>query len=316
MKLRLLTIAATVSATLLFVGCQEDQIEPQNNDVEGRYEQEVFSAAVVDSAEYDTDEGLWMDIYHPSGDAVTNRRLVILGHGGAFVAGSRKNPLMIDYATRLAKHGYVVATYDYHLAGGINVMLDSLQSLNVVARAMSDATNAIEFLIASASSGNPYGLDPQNIVLGGNSAGAVLALHVGHMDENDSLSVGMSQVMTAQGGWANQWNPTSAGPIKAIVSLAGGIHKTHWLNSYGPRLIMAHGTWDPVVPYSCGHVINNTQTATILCGTAPLTSKSQALNLENEALIFPEMLHCPWNDSQAINDQLFDYLVPELNKAF
>lgn len=317
MKLRIGPLSLVALLITLFVGCQSDQItEPQNNDIEGRYEQEVFSTVVVDSAEYNATDGLWMDIYHPADDDFTNRRLVILGHGGAFIAGNRKNPIMVDYATRLAKHGYVVASYDYHLAGSLNTMLDSLQSLGVVAKAMADATYAIEFLIASADNGNPYGIDPNNIALGGNSAGAVLALHVGHFDENDVISTGMTAAMTANGGWANQWNPTSTGPIKTIISLAGGIHKSHWLNSYGPSLIMAHGTWDPVVPYGCGHVINNTQSATILCGTAELTSKGTSLGLSNNALIFPEMLHCPWNGSEAISDQVFNFLVPELDQAF
>lgn len=309
MKYRFLLLLLGITV----LGCQPEEDPVQNNDDEGRYERAVFSDIVLDSVEYNPDLGLWMDIYTPEGDAAADRRLIILGHGGAFVAGSRKNPLMIDYATRLAKHGYVVVSYDYRLAGGLNVMLDSLQSLNVVARAMTDATDAINYMISSASSGNDYGIDPTNIALGGNSAGAVLALHVAHFDQNDSVSVGMEQVISNQGGWANQWNPTAEGPIKAVISLAGGIHKPHWLNSYGPALIMAHGTWDPVVPYGCGHVINNTQSATILCGTAELKTKSASINLSHEALIFPEMLHCPWNGDEVISDQVFNFIVPELN---
>ncbi len=308
---------AILFGALAFVAlsCSKEVPVDNSDQVQNRYKQEVFSEVQVSTVTYNSDLGLELDVYVPKNDDWTNRRLVILGHGGTFIAGSKENPLMVDMATRLAKHGYTVASYNYRLAGDFNTMLDSLPSLGVVARALTDANDALEFLVASHANGNPYGIDPDKIAIGGNSAGAVLAVHLAHFDENDAVSAGLQQQIDMYGGHSEMWNPTAPGRIKAVVSLAGGIHKTHWLNAYGPELIMAHGSWDPVVPYGCARVINNTATATQLCGASALGTQAQAIGLDHETKVWAEMLHCPWNSDATVWQETFDFIVPRLDAA-
>ncbi|KAB2813646.1 alpha/beta hydrolase [Phaeocystidibacter luteus] len=314
MKTRVLWMLSAVA--LLWACADEDPIEnPNDPGVEGRYTQEVFASVTVQEVQYDAANDLWYDVYMPENDDDTERRVVILGHGGAFVGGNRKNDLMADYATRLAKYGYVVVSYEYRLAAGINDMLDSTSSIGVVARSLADATTVFDEIKASASNGNPYGIDPMNMAIGGNSAGAVLALHMGYLDENDVISSNLQAALDAEGGWDSYYNPTAATEVKAVISLAGGILKTHYLNSYGPQLIMAHGTWDNIVPYGCNNVLNFTQTAIELCGTQPLAIEAEARSITHAELLFPETQHCPWIDDLAIRDQLYDFLVTELDEA-
>lgn len=295
--------------------------DPGVAGVPNRYKQEVFTDVEVDSVNYDQTEDLWYDIYTPAGDEATNRRVVFLAHGGAFVSGSRKNPLMIDLGTRLAKHGYVAISYDYRLASSITVMLDSVASLGVVARSMADGSTVVRKIRESVGNGNPYGIDPTNMAFGGNSAGAVLSLHLGSLDQSDVISQNLDSALASAGGWSVMYDASTNSDLKAIISLAGGIHKTHFLNpitsssSIPADVIMAHGTFDPIVPYSCANVLNNNPNAVKLCGTGPLTDACNTIGIENSRILFPEEGHCPWNSDAATWEQVFDFLIPELDEA-
>lgn len=303
---------------LAFWSCEPDVNDTDNNNdgVQNRYTQEVFTDVVMDSVNYDVQNNLWYDIYMPADDNATDRRVVFLGHGGAFVSGSRKNELMVDFATRLAKHGYVAVSYDYRLAGGITTMLDSVASLGVVARSLADASQVITEVQTSAGGGNPYGIDPTKMAFAGNSAGAVLSLHLGSLDQNDVISNNMDTAITDAGGWGVMFDASASSNVRAVISLAGGILKTHFLNSVNsPDIIMAHGTWDPIVPYSCAHVLNNNSNAVILCGTSPISDACETMNITNSEILFPEEGHCPWNSDAATWDQVFDFIIPELDAA-
>ncbi|TNE31574.1 MAG: alpha/beta hydrolase [Bacteroidetes bacterium] len=314
MKYRFLPLALGV---VLWASCSKEE-DPQscNNCTDsGRYSQALFAEVEVDSLQYDATHNLWMNIYTPKDDSATDRRVVLLAHGGAFVSGNRNNPVMVDYATRLAEYGYVAISYDYRLASSPFMMIDSVQSLYVVANALADGNTVLEQVIASHASGNPHGIDPDKIALAGNSAGAVLSLHMGHMDQNDAVSTNLQAAIDSAGGWSAMHDPTSSNRVKAVISLAGGIVNPSWLNANGPELIMAHGTWDNIVPYGCGHVLNNSPSAMELCGSEPIATQANAIGLENASLIFPELQHCPWNNSSALADQVFDFLTPELKAA-
>ena len=49
------------------------------------------------------------------GDTENNRPLIILAHGGSFIAGVRANPSMVSLGEAFAKRGYVVASISYRL---------------------------------------------------------------------------------------------------------------------------------------------------------------------------------------------------------
>jgi acetyl esterase/lipase len=86
---------------------------------------------------------LYLDFYEPAGDTLSARPLVITVFGGAFVAGSRDYVDMVEYCTRLAKHGYVAASIDYRLLSFWN--LNSTSLIRDAYMAAQDVSSAIRF---------------------------------------------------------------------------------------------------------------------------------------------------------------------------
>jgi acetyl esterase/lipase len=117
---------------------------------------------------------LKLDIYRPAGDTVTRRPVAIWMHGGSFITGDKGG--MSHMATEFARRGYVGVSLQYRLrpdmasddvAGQYEASLDAHE----------DAIAAIEWLRAHAGE---YGIDPDAIVAGGYSAGAVTALNLAY----------------------------------------------------------------------------------------------------------------------------------------
>lgn len=315
MRMKSLPLYAIIAGIFTLASCAKDDTDECNCiEDDGRYSEELFTSVRMDSVQYDASHNLWMDIYTPEGDDATDRRLVMLAHGGAFVYGSRKNVRLVELAENLARRGYVAVSYSYRLAPDINTMYDSIASLGVVVRSMVDGTNALRYMMSSASAGNEYGIDPDEVALGGTSAGGVLSLHMAFVDQNDSLSANLHQHIMTEGGWEAHLNQTSSNRIKAVISLAGGLHKTSWMDANGPELVMAHGTWDPIVPYYCGNALNN-PAAVQLCGTGSIVPEADALGIDHSELIFPETAHVPWNDDADMWDQVLIFTLEELDKA-
>lgn len=312
MKKQLITPFLFLAIIFLASCAKDNDLVEEENVV--RYQNEMFSTVNVQTVTYDAANNLKLDIYTPGNDTATNRRLVLLAHGGAFVQGSRANPYMIDLATKLAKYGYTAISYDYRLAANIYDMLDSVASMDVVVKSLVDGNNVLDHVWASHNNGNPYGIDPFNVALLGNSAGAVLSVQLTQLDQSDFLSANLQSAVDSNGGWNALMNSASGNGIKAVVSLAGAIHRTDWLNVDGPALIMAHGTADDVVPYGCGNALSAFSNATLeLCGAQSMGPAADAIGLEQYTLIFDGAAHCPWMDDANIGNEVFQFVIEKLN---
>jgi acetyl esterase/lipase len=121
-----------------------------------------------------------MDIYQPDGDTYAARPLIILAHGGSFIGGSKTDDAtVVELCNRFAKRGYVTASINYRLGTLINlVSSDSTVPMGIVVKAISDGKAAIRYFMKDAATTNTYKIDTNNIFVGGNSAGAVLYMHV------------------------------------------------------------------------------------------------------------------------------------------
>jgi acetyl esterase/lipase len=108
---------------------------------------------------------LALDIYEPVGDAATQRPVVMWMHGGCWTFGDKG--LMSAYAEDSALRGYVAVSINYRLRDTC-----SLEAAN---DAFEDSVAAVAWLEAHAAQ---YRLDPDAIVVGGHSAGAINAAHV------------------------------------------------------------------------------------------------------------------------------------------
>jgi len=158
---------------------------------------------------------LKMDIFRPAGDTVTNRPAIVWMHGGFFTGGDKS--LMHPDAMASAQRGYVAVSLQYRLFSGSGVWHDAyLGSLD----AYDDATAGVEWLQAHAAE---YGINPDAIVAGGFSAGAVTALNLAYLP--------------------GQRGPDE--PLVAAVVSRGGILYTPPQRG-GPPVIAFHGSADDV----------------------------------------------------------------------
>lgn len=203
-------------------------------------------------------ENLALEVYFPVLPAGEKRPLVVLIHGGAFIGGNRAE--FRNQARELARLGYVAATISYRLCKrnnclalgwlsyndswltpvalcGLNFWSDFGTGAYVAAV---DANNAIRFLQNNAAT---YHIDPDNVIVGGFSAGAWTAMHTAFLDQDEA---------DGMGGWKGLWGPLNpVSGIKGVLCLGGAMHDTTFIDPDENQIpvFTVHGTCDPTVCY-------------------------------------------------------------------
>lgn len=262
------------------------------------YEQDVTYGWDTDYA--GTMRALKMDIAFPTDDAppVCGRPVVLIIHGGAWLGGTKDSglpPLLLaDFASR----GYVAASISYRLgmfqteklincniSGLLGIgwnclnMQDSTEWIRAWYRGVQDAKGALRFLVHHSDS---LMIDPRNVFVIGESAGAFNALGVAYLDtpEEKPLQCGLmldakapntlyEQMCIVNPGFANKIQDMDLhrpdlgdidGPllqygdsmvIRAIGSFYGGLFVdlfSHKNQSKIPGLYLFHQPNDLVVP--------------------------------------------------------------------
>lgn len=200
-------------------------------------------------AEFD----LLMDVYEPTGDTNAERPIVVMAHGGSFIFGTRENPYMIESCTELAKRGYVAASIDYALWPLLFGIPDSLEMLGTVVDAVGDMKSAVRFFRQDAENGNQFNVESNIILVGGLSAGAVMACQVGLMDDEDAKPDFVQMLIDDNGGINGDGSHQSySSNVNGIINLSGGVYRTEWIDSSDSPIFSMHGTNDDTVPYNFG----------------------------------------------------------------
>jgi hypothetical protein len=264
----------------------------------GRYVNEIFPHYTLDSVTYSDTFGLKMDIYQPAGDSIPARPLIILAHGGSFVEGTREDDVTIDsLCVRFAKRGYVTVSIDYRLGNLLNMLLDSSAAIAEVIQAMSDGKAAIRYFVKDKATANRYKIDTNSIYIGGNSAGAVLYMHVGYVESIADCPADIVAAMGANGGFeGNSGNAGYTTRSKAIIDLAGGLNETSFVVPGDKPSVNAQGSLDSVVPYTCGLALDGAVNLQ-LCGLGSLEPVYDANGIYHMSLVFPGEGHVPWSAS-------------------
>ena len=226
--------------------------------------------------------GLKMDVVQPLGDTASGRIPVIILHTGNFIpryfngstTGSRKDESVQGMATRLAKRGFVAIPISYRLgwnplSGDPEVRRGTL--LNAVYRGLHDVKTCVRFLKKSvAEDGNPYGIDPNKIVLMGFGTGGYLATNYVALDRMAELEIekftnsagelfvdtGLVGNIEGGGGVLNVHNhPGYSNDVMAAINAGGALGDSTWLEPGEPLVMSFHCPDDPFAPFNYGTVI-------------------------------------------------------------
>jgi len=185
---------------------------------------------------------LYLDIYRPAeGSETTFRGLdkptILHVFGGGFLVGTRNDPYILRWVNLLNQEGYTVVTMDYRLGMKNYKVEKGLAGLSKASNrfflsqqiGVEDVFSAISYLEENQL------VDTGNLVLAGNSAGAIVSLA-------SAYAVANGQTKGLPEGFQ----------FKGVMSFSGGIIST----SGAPRLkraacpiLLFHGERDKAVAY-------------------------------------------------------------------
>lgn len=133
-------------------------------------------------------EALQMDVYEPVGDGDFNRPLVLVMHTGNFlppqinggIAGSRVDSNVVEFCTRLAKHGYTAAAVSYRLGWNPLAETQPERALGLIQasyRGIQDGRTAIRYFKKDvAENNNTFQVDTSRITAFGIGTGGYVTL--------------------------------------------------------------------------------------------------------------------------------------------
>jgi hypothetical protein len=314
-----------------------------------RYQKEIFSEAEVKSnLLYGKAKGLWtsspysdeayievlrkglvktfkdpemldlnLDIYYPKTDLFKNRPLVMLIHGGAFYIGSKESAAERSLATSLAKCGYLVASIDYRL--GFKLTPSDLE-LSAY-RAVQDAHAALRFLSHNAKG---LGINPNQVYVGGTSAGAVASLSVAFMDNDERplriLEAEKEGSVTKIEQSGNKY--TESFTIKAVANMWGAVADLNIFDRDEKISVLSiHGTSDEIVPYEYDHPFKNSLMVNRLLmdkmyGSKPIHDRLQIMGNRNRLISLKGLGHEPELVGANKLNQYMDTLTYQVTRFF
>jgi acetyl esterase/lipase len=188
---------------------------------------------------------LRMDVYEPVGDVLTARPVVLVAFGGSFVTGTRED--VAPFCEILAHLGYVAVAMDYRV--GFFLPNES-STMHAVMRCVHDMKGCVRYLRKTvAVDGNPYGIDPDRIIVGGVSAGAIGAMHLTYMNEPAELPAALVVDSAGAGGMEGNSGPSGySSAVMACYAFSGALGDTTWIQPGDQPWCGVHETGDPTVP--------------------------------------------------------------------
>lgn len=185
---------------------------------------------------------LFMDVYDPARGSQTSidgkkKPAIIFMFGGGFIGGTRDNPSYNKWFRQMTDAGYRVISIDYRLGlkGSNKVGIAQVNAIDkAIHMAVEDLFSATNFILENAEQ---LGVEPDNIVISGSSAGAISVMQAEYeVSNNTSWASVLPQGFNYAG----------------VMSFAGAIlsreGKVDYKKSPAPTL-MLHGTADKLVEY-------------------------------------------------------------------
>jgi dienelactone hydrolase len=228
-------------------------------------------------------EDIKLDFYEPANDGLQKRPLVLFFFGGAFQIGDKSDADVKAWCDSLARHGYCAAAVNYRL--GFNVA-STASTIRAVYRAVQDSRAAIRFFKEKHAL---YKIDTTQIFVGGESAGAITALHTAYMNTNIKAPSEIRGTLTE---WQNLGCLDCTGDYrrhtvdpKGIISLWGAVYSLSYIeSSINVPTLMIHGTADWIVPYNEGRPFTGDFPSTFpwVYGSVKMDARFAATNIYRE----------------------------------
>jgi len=277
----------------------------------------TLSKGLVKSFNDPTLVDLNLDIYYPKTDVFKNRPLVMLIHGGAFYIGSKESAAEQALASSLAKRGYVVASIDYRL--GFKLSPGDVELSGY--RAVQDAHAALRYLSHNAKG---LGIDPNQIYVGGTSAGAVASLNVAFLDNDERpkriLEAEKDGLVTKIEASGNKY--TEGFEVKAVANMWGAVADLAIIDKEEKISVLSiHGTADGIVPYEYDHPFQNSLMVNRLLmdkmyGSKPIHDRLQILGHRNRLVSLEGLGHEPELDNYKTLNQWMDTITYHSSRFF
>ncbi|MBI5218108.1 MAG: T9SS type A sorting domain-containing protein [Bacteroidia bacterium] len=291
--------------TILIITLQSLVLFAQQFDCSGgRYLDSLFGVTVTSNVLYGhnfnyngTARDLMMDIYTPTGDTLAERPLIIFAPKGSFIQENKAELTMVQLCTHFASLGYVAAAIDYRVGVNYTLVMQNAprEFTYAVLRAYHDYKAAIRYFRKDAATANTYKIDPDMIIAGGSSAGAITALHVAYLDKVSEVPTYIDT--TGLGGMeGNSGNPGYSTEVNYVVNLCGAIADTTWIEPGNIPAVSMHGNLDTEVPYG-------TATITMIVpimevdGSASVNLRMQHIGIENPFYTFWGKQHIPYDQN-------------------
>ena len=246
--------------------------------VPGKSFTEIFLDRVKNLSDKMDDCPLEMDVYLPEETGEFLRPLFLLIHGGAFFYEDKGDPDYVALCNYFASRGYVAASINYRMGfipygGG---------TTRAGYRAVQDAHAAARYLVGWKD----YRIDPERVFLAGNSAGAITALNLAFMRDEDrpeSTKAGFiskmveklnESLIARKFGWGDKMEilkslvseDTDLGPIaavspsdsthfsvRAVGNMWGAVQDTKILGNANVPIVSFHSEKDPTVSFGYGY---------------------------------------------------------------
>ncbi|MGB1204904.1 MAG: fibronectin type III domain-containing protein [Chitinophagales bacterium] len=266
-----------------------------------RYQTDVFTDfSVTQDVQYGSNidvEGnnkiLKFDFYEPTDDDLEGRPLIIWAHGGAFVSGNENSNDIVSLCEAFSLKGYVNASINYRLLSndyiiaqlGAGTPLEEI-FFDAVVKSVADMRAAIRFFRKDAATDNIYNIDPNQIYVGGASAGGFMALHTAYLTtesdfDNYTIVDGM-QFVNANGGFeGDSGNDGYSSEVSGAINLCGAIGSPDFMQAGEVPVVSIHGDADTVVPYDSSSPDANGFGAIELYGSFFVHEQANLLGINN-----------------------------------
>lgn len=286
---------------LAFTAFQQTNAQYYNCN-SGRYIDSLFDVQISAATLYGsnlnyagTSTNLNLKVYTPAGDTATKRPLIIFAPKGSFMSEDKDEWVMVQLCKWFAQRGYVCAAIDYRV--GIDYMAaianPPLEFTKAVIRAVHDYKAAIRFFRKDAATTNTYKIDPDMIIAGGSSAGAITALHVAYLDKLSELPTYIDT--TGLGGLEGlSGNPGYPSTVNCVVNLCGALADSVWLEAGNVPVISMHGNLDTEVPYGKA-MITMIINIMVVNGSASIHQRALHVGVNNPFHTFWGRTHIPYD---------------------